>query len=222
MAFSFGNIQTFVRHCVEPHVIALKKLTDSFQVKLKKDIRTELDELKSQMRNELETLQHRVEIKLAEPKYPIGAIIAWPWVRNPADWKNDDGTQNWMDCKGQKLNKTLYPEYYQVDPYGTLPNLTNRFLRGDGNLAEPMLDGRPNAFQDWNIPNTWFVSGCTDDLWPYGPMIESAWGSGTAKGGGGREKAFLASLKAAYSEQHTSGIDLRPMNCTVRFLMRVK
>ena len=60
---------------------------------------------------------------------PVGTIISWPVAQNPADWQNSDGSYNWLECNGQSISKTVYPELFALMG-GQVPDLRGLFLRG--------------------------------------------------------------------------------------------
>ena len=59
----------------------------------------------------------------------VGTIIAWPVAQNPADWQNSDGSYNWLECNGQSISQTVYPELFALMG-GHTPDLRGLFLRG--------------------------------------------------------------------------------------------
>ena len=66
---------------------------------------------------------------------PVGTIIAWPVATNPSDWQNSDGTYNWLECNGQSISASVYPELSALlSPiFGSaVPDLRGLFLRGLG------------------------------------------------------------------------------------------
>ena len=65
----------------------------------------------------------------ATSSIPVGTIIAWPVAQNPADWQNSDGSYNWLECNGQSISKTVYPELFALVG-GQVPDLRGLFLRG--------------------------------------------------------------------------------------------
>uniref|UniRef100_UPI0025E539E0 phage tail protein n=1 Tax=uncultured Desulfovibrio sp. TaxID=167968 RepID=UPI0025E539E0 len=62
---------------------------------------------------------------------PVGTIISWPVAQNPADWQNPDGSYNWLECNGQTISQTAYPELFALLG-GRVPDLRGLFLRGYG------------------------------------------------------------------------------------------
>ena len=45
---------------------------------------------------------------------PVGTVISWPVATNPADMQNSDGTYNWLECNGQSISQTAYPELFAL------------------------------------------------------------------------------------------------------------
>ena len=70
----------------------------------------------------------RVSIQ-AQNSIPVGTIIAWHSTGNPADMRNPDGTYNWLECNGQSVSRTAYPELFAAVGSRT-PDLRGQFLRG--------------------------------------------------------------------------------------------
>ena len=70
----------------------------------------------------------RVRIQ-AQNSIPVGTIIAWHSTGNPADMRNPDGTYNWLECNGQSVSRTVYPELFAAVGSRT-PDLRGQFLRG--------------------------------------------------------------------------------------------
>jgi len=71
---------------------------------------------------------------------PIGTIIAWPVGINPADW------DKWLDCNGQSIDSTVYPELWALMPVCSpnlrcTPNLQGLFLRGWGSQSHSQVNG---------------------------------------------------------------------------------
>ena len=72
----------------------------------------------------------RVRIQ-AQNSIPVGTIIAWHSTGNPADMRNPDGTYNWLECNGQSVSRTVYPELFAA-------SLSKTFM----------------AYQDRTVPST--------------------------------------------------------------------
>ena len=54
---------------------------------------------------------------------PVGTIVAWPVAKNPEDM------DNWLECNGQTINATVYPELFALIGAKT-PDYRGEFLRG--------------------------------------------------------------------------------------------
>ena len=39
---------------------------------------------------------------------PVGTVVSWPVASNPAD------PANWLECNGQSVSPTVYPELYAL------------------------------------------------------------------------------------------------------------
>ena len=63
----------------------------------------------------------------ATSSIPVGTIISWPVAQNPADWQNSDGSYNWLECNGQSISKTVYPELFALVG-GQVPDLRGLFF----------------------------------------------------------------------------------------------
>lgn len=90
---------------------------------------------------------------------PVGTIISWPVAQNPADWQNSDGSYNWLECNGQSISKTVYPELFAAVGSRT-PDFRSQFLRGldtGHSVGERVQDtfkshvhGQPAHTHSWN------------------------------------------------------------------------
>lgn len=56
---------------------------------------------------------------------PVGTVISWPSNSWPSD------ADKWLECNGQAINSTVYPELVGVVG-GNVPNYQGVFLRGYG------------------------------------------------------------------------------------------
>lgn len=54
---------------------------------------------------------------------PVGTVITWPSNSWPSD------KDNWLECNGQSISNTVYPELVAVVG-STVPDYRGRFLRG--------------------------------------------------------------------------------------------
>ena len=83
----------------------------------------------------------------ATSSIPVGTIIAWPVAQNPADWQNSDGSYNWLECNGQSISKTVYPELFALMG-GHTPDLRGLFLRGHGGNSAGLGEQQGHAMRD--------------------------------------------------------------------------
>ena len=83
----------------------------------------------------------------ATSSIPVGTIIAWPVAENPADWQNSDGSYNWLECNGQSISKTVYPELFALVG-GQVPDLRGLFLRGHGGNSAGLGEQQGHAMRD--------------------------------------------------------------------------
>lgn len=77
----------------------------------------------------------------------VGTIIAWPVAQNPADWQNSDGSYNWLECNGQSISQTVYPELFALIG-GQVPDLRGLFLRGHGGNSAALGEQQGHAMRD--------------------------------------------------------------------------
>lgn len=56
---------------------------------------------------------------------PVGTIVAWPVAKNPEDM------DKWLECNGQTVNATVYPELFALLG-ARVPDFRGLFLRGVG------------------------------------------------------------------------------------------
>ena len=149
----------------------------------------------------------------ATSSIPVGTIISWPVAQNPADWQNSDGSYNWLECNGQSISKTVYPELFALVG-GHTPDLRGLFLRGHGGNSAELGEQQGDAVR--NVTGTVFslgmANGGTGPFWSY---VDGHFGIGSG----------------SYSK-HTTRFDLsrvvptadenRPVNMAVRYLVRAR
>ena len=83
----------------------------------------------------------------ATSSIPVGTIISWPVAQNPADWQNSDGSYNWLECNGQSISQTVYPELFALVG-GQVPDLRGLFLRGHGGNSAGLGEQQGHAMRD--------------------------------------------------------------------------
>ena len=49
-----------------------------------------------------------LEVEIPGGGVPVGTIVAWPVATNPDDW------DKWLECNGQSITRTAYPEICAV------------------------------------------------------------------------------------------------------------
>ena len=76
----------------------------------------------------------------ATSSIPVGTVVTWPSGANPADMQNPDGTYNWLECNGQSISQTVYPELFAVIG-AKVPDYRGLFLRGYGQQTHTQNNG---------------------------------------------------------------------------------
>lgn len=158
---------------------------------------------------------------------PVGTIIAWPVAQNPADWQNPDGTFNWLECNGQSISQTAYPELFALMG-GQVPDLRGLFLRGHGSQSHAQNNGSTVG-----VTSTTHSSGALGQV--QGDATRKIWGNGLHHFSSGVAGAF-SSYQYASSSGNMSDIssmtaidssrvvptadEIRPVNQAVRYLVR--
>lgn len=66
-----------------------------------------------------------VSVQSVGSSIPVGTVITWP----SSSWPPD--ADNWLECNGQAINSTVYPELVGVVGWN-VPNYQGVFLRGYG------------------------------------------------------------------------------------------
>ena len=64
-----------------------------------------------------------VSVQSVGSSIPVGTVITWP----SSSWPPD--ADNWLECNGQAINSTVYPELVGVVG-SRVPDYRGRFLRG--------------------------------------------------------------------------------------------
>ena len=144
---------------------------------------------------------------------PVGTIISWPVAQNPADWQNSDGSYNWLECNGQSISKTVYPELFALVG-GQVPDLRGLFLRGHGGnsaaLGEPQGDAIRNV--TGRVFSLGMANGGTGPFWSY---VDGYFGIGS---GSYTKHTTMFDL----SRVVPTGNENRPVNMAVRYLVRAR
>ncbi len=138
---------------------------------------------------------------------PVGTIISWPVAQNPADWQNPDGSFNWLECNGQTISQTAYPELFALMG-GQVPDLRGLFLRGQGGKSEPLGVKQEDAGR--NITGTFSSDALFTGLYgdyPTGAffMETKAGGHISSVGQSGREVMKLDASRG-WGSAHTGSV----------------
>ena len=139
---------------------------------------------------------------------PVGTIISWPVATNPEDM------DNWLECNGQNISPSVYPELFAVLG-GKTPDLRGLFLRGHGGNSAALGVQQNDAIR--NITGSfgqhssasaggvfYRTGGCAED-------IRSSYGTWSGNGVG-----FDLSRVVPTAEEN------RPVNQAVRYLVRAR
>ena len=134
---------------------------------------------------------------------PIGTIVAWPVATNPSDW------EKWLECNGQAIDAAVYPELRAL--VGTaVPDLRGLFLRGIGGNSGA-LGVRQDDIIKTHTSSTIGTSDAGTFLKRGGPTIlqQNHHNDGTP-----------LTYSGNVTVQHTGGVETRPINQAVRYLIR--
>ena len=151
----------------------------------------------------------RVEVKAkGSGGVPVGTIVAWPVATNPEDM------DNWLECNGQSISPSVYPELYAVLG-GQVPDLRGLFLRGHGGNSAALGVRQDDAIRNikGQITGNGLMSGGAT-----GPFY-SWYTQNFGIGNGAYDKngvAFDASRVVPTAEEN------RPVNQAVRYLVRAR
>lgn len=132
---------------------------------------------------------------------PVGTIISWPVAQNPADWQNPDGSYNWLECNGQNFSQAAYPELFALMG-GQVPDLRGLFLRGLGGNSAALGITQEDEIGSHNHAESQNTPG----------RVGYVGSSGLIAGGMSNPPRFFTS--------YTGGIETRPINQAVRYLVR--
>ena len=160
----------------------------------------------------------KVEVKAKGAGIPVGMIFAWPVGKNP------DDMDNWLECNGQSISQSVYPELFAVVG-GQVPDLRGLFLRGYGAQTSSHYgsvvhqSGELGMVQGDAIRNITGSSGDSPNsgAYYYGALAGGAGGARKFAGEGLRGRSainFDASRVVPTAEEN------RPVNTAVRYLIR--
>lgn len=137
---------------------------------------------------------------------PVGTIMAWPVAKNPDDW------DKWLECNGQSISQSTYPELYAVVG-SQVPDYRGLFLRDVGGNSAALGTQQGDA-----IRNIYGKAGML-----YGEQgSDGAFYDGNSAlvfyitGNGWRIRMFDASRIVPTASEN------RPVNKAVRYLIRAR
>jgi hypothetical protein len=151
---------------------------------------------------------------------PVGTVVAWPVSSNPSDWSN------WLECNGQSISSTAYPDLYAVIG-GTVPDYRGLFLRGEGGKSASLgvLQKGAISAEDSVMANIRAPQILVGDPYHGQQSDGTDWGwFGTVAFGPSsqpfvREKSGNAEIEITFSG---TANETRPDNKAVRYLIRSK
>lgn len=161
---------------------------------------------------------------------PVGTVITWPVGSNPED------AENWLECNGQAISQSAYPELFAVVG-GMVPNYQGMFLRGYGSQSHTQNNGSTvgntstahesgalGAVQGDAIRN---ITGSARPIQgaasPAGfPNTSGPFTSSTDsdKAAGSYGGARFGTLRIDLSRATPTAPEIRPVNMAVRYLIR--
>jgi hypothetical protein len=147
---------------------------------------------------------------------PVGTVVAWPVATNPPDM------DKWLECNGQSISSTVYPELYALIG-GTVPDYRGEFLRGhDAGRGVDAGRSLGSAQADQMMPITgWFAfgpggaNGGSD-----GAFRSTSYASGFPMIEWGIASNHAIEMDSALLGEAYDGSDTHPRNVAVRYLIR--
>ena len=151
---------------------------------------------------------------------PVGTIIAWPVAQNPEDM------ENWLECDGQAVNQTAYPELYSIIG-AHVPDLRGQFLRGGtqsqaGNFIPESLKSHNHSYLAASSTGSGSFLTILDNA---GDQMFGSMGSPSSNcsnyGGGWCTYIPTGSVTTYTSNTgNTGGSETAPQHMRVRYLIR--
>ncbi len=157
----------------------------------------------------------QVQVQAQSIGVPVGTVIVWTKKKIP------DG---WLECNGQPVNATLYPDLHELMP--NTPNYQGMFLRGSGN--QTLDHGRYGStthgtslgeIQGDTARNWDLIAGSAWTVKPGGGTgYEILWqGTGPDGGKGGW---YRVRYQLAY--QVPTSTENRPVNIGVKYIIKAE
>lgn len=164
-----------------------------------------------------------VSVQSVGSSIPVGTVITWP----SSSWPPD--ADNWLECNGQAINSTVYPELAALIGWN-VPNYQGVFLRGYGGqtsyhygavghwsagLGELQGDGIREISASFSTGGQHGIGGASGSFgvtggqgydWKYGGTGNTYWGG-----------------IDFYASRVTPVVgEVRPVNRAVRYLIRAR
>ena len=164
-----------------------------------------------------------VSVQSVGSSIPVGTVITWP----SSSWPPD--ADNWLECNGQAINSTVYPELVALIGWN-VPNYQGVFLRGYGGqnsyhygavghwsvgLGELQGDGIREISASFSTGGQHGIGGASGSFgvtggqgydWKYGGTGNTYWGG-----------------IDFYASRVTPVVgEVRPVNRAVRYLIRAR
>ena len=164
-----------------------------------------------------------VSVQSVGSSIPVGTVITWP----SSSWPPD--ADNWLECNGQAINSTVYPELVALIGWN-VPNYQGVFLRGYGGqnsyhygavghwsvgLGELQGDGIREISASFSTGGQHGIGGASGSFgvtggqgydWKYGGTGNTYWGG-----------------IDFYASRVTPVVgEIRPVNRAVRYLIRAR
>ena len=155
----------------------------------------------------------------ATSSIPVGTVVTWPSGANP-DMQNPDGTYNWLECNGQSISQTVYPELFAVIG-GKVPDYRGLFLRGQGGASDAL-----GTVQNYAMPDSygkgWFVGSLFKSPSSSADGKVFSAGNGTYIDGGGGGKTLITTFRFNLAGDTPTANEVRPINTAVRYFIRAR
>lgn len=170
-----------------------------------------------------------VVVSAVDNSVPVGTVIIWTKEVIP------DG---WLECDGQVVNETLYPDLHKLMP--NTPNYQGMFLRGAGsqsfiqnagymigNTQTLYSSGNLGTIQGDSIRNHKGVLGTADGP-AMGPLFggnnrkSMAYSLGIAHDGGQRAGSQDTMIGYDFSRVFPTSNEIRPVNIAVKYIIKAE
>ncbi len=163
-----------------------------------------------------------VSVQSVGSSIPVGTVITWP----SSSWPPD--ADNWLECNGQAINSTVYPELVGVVG-SRVPDYRGIFLRGQGSQTSTHYGTVTHSsaalgqLQGDGIRTIWgtFVGGDWSGHDNQGGSSGAFWPAGNA---GVQEGDDYNQIRYSFDVSRVTPVvgEVRPVNRAVRYLIRAR